>query len=78
MAGAPRTGQVLNAPDKVADIKATKLAWNLVVGVVRIIERGIAFNVLSQNLIWGLQDTYTGVWSLQQEKLHSSNPWQRR
>ncbi|MED6175499.1 hypothetical protein PIB30_078946 [Stylosanthes scabra] len=36
MAAAPPTGQVLNAPDRVADIKATKLAWNLVVGVVRI------------------------------------------
>ncbi|MED6110112.1 hypothetical protein PIB30_039921 [Stylosanthes scabra] len=35
MANAPGTAQALNAADRVADVKATKLAWNLVVGVVR-------------------------------------------
>ncbi|MED6195901.1 hypothetical protein PIB30_042226 [Stylosanthes scabra] len=34
MANVHRTAQLLNAADRVADVKATKLAWNLVVGVV--------------------------------------------
>ncbi|MED6183357.1 hypothetical protein PIB30_037189 [Stylosanthes scabra] len=34
MANAPGIGQALNAANRVADVKATKFAWNLVVGVV--------------------------------------------